>query len=40
MKKIFYLLGFLPFLVSAQYAVADFIVLNDGKEKDEEKQKE
>ena len=37
MKKIFYLLGLLPFLVSAQYAVADFIVLNDGKEKEYEK---
>ena len=37
MKNIFYLLILFPFLVSAQYAVADFIVLNDGKEKEYEK---
>ena len=30
MKKIFYLLLIIPFSISAQFAVADFIVLNDG----------
>ena len=30
MKKIFYLLLIIPFSISAQFAVADYIVLNDG----------
>ena len=37
MKKLFYLLFLFPFIASAQYAIAEFIVLNDGKENDYEK---
>ena len=30
MKKLFYLLLIIPFSISAQFAVADYIVLNEG----------
>ena len=32
MKKLFYLLLIIPFSISAQFAVADYIVLNEGME--------
>ena len=37
MKKLLFLILLLPLSITAQYAVADFIVINQGMEKDYEK---
>ena len=37
MKRLIFLILLLPLSISAQYAVADFFVINEGKEKDYEK---
>ena len=37
MKKLLFLILLLPLSITAQYAVADFIVINEGMEKDYEK---